>query len=367
MGRSESRKKFIVNSAYVGILLILAYFTLKYLAGMLMPFIIGFLVAAILNTPVRRISKRLKLSKHFVAICAVLVFYTTAVALLVLVLIKLFVAAGELFEYLPSFYNNTVSPLLSDFFDFTEELVAKFDKGAVGGYSTLFSDVELSLGSAISALSVKVLGYISSFASNLPMIVLEVVLAVISTFFFAADYGYITGFLVSLLPSGAKERFCEIKKCLFGVMLKYLRSYSLILLVTFGELTLGLTLARTKNIFFTSLVIALLDILPVIGTGAVLVPWGIFEMLGGDFHSGIILLVLYAVITVVRNIIEPKIVGKEVGLHPTLTLISMFVGARLFGFVGLFGFPVGLSVLKGLDDCGEIDLFGKKSEQARTK
>ncbi len=361
MSKTEARRKFIINSAFSGIVILLVYFVFKYLIGMLMPFIIGFLVAVILNPPVRKVSKRLKLSRHFVAVCAVLVFYATAGALLGFLFVKLFVAAGELFEYLPGFYNNTVAPLLSEFFDFAEELVAKFDKTAVGGYNTLFSDVEISLGSAISALSVKVLGYISSFATNLPMLVLEIVLTVVSTFFFAADYSYITNFLVSLLPVGARERLCEIKKCLFGVMLKYLRSYSLILLITFGELTLGLTLAGAENVFFASFAIALLDILPVLGTGAVLVPWGVVEILGRDFRSGIMLLLVYAVITVVRNIIEPKIVGKEVGLHPTLTLVSIFVGARLFGFVGLFGFPVALSVLKSLDDCGQISLFSKKS------
>ncbi len=363
MSKTEARRKFVINSAFAGIVILLIYFTFKYLVGMLMPFVIGFVVAALLNTPVMKVSKRLKLSKPFVSVSAVLVFYATAGALAGFLFVKLFVAAGELFEYLPGFYNNTVAPLLADFFDFTEEIVAKFDKAAVGGYNTIFSDVEISLGSAISALSVKVLGYISSFATNLPMLVLEVILTVVSTFFFAADYGYITNFLVSLLPVGAREKLCEVKKCLFGVILKYLRSYSLILVITFAELTLGLTLAGAENIFFAAFVIALLDILPVLGTGAVLVPWGVVEILGGDFRSGIMLLFVYAVITVVRNIIEPKIVGKEVGLHPTLTLISMFVGARLFGFVGLFGFPVVLSVLKSLDDCGQISVFPQKSRE----
>ena len=219
MSKTEARRKFVINSAFFGIVILLIYFTFRYLVGMLMPFVIGFLVAALLNTPVRKVSRRLKLSKHFVSVCAVLAFYATAGALAGFLFVKLFVAAGELFEYLPGFYNNTVAPLLAKAFDFTEEIVAKFDKTAVGGYNTIFSDVEISLGSAISALSVKVLGYISSFATNLPMLVLEVILTVVSTFFFAADYGYITNFLVSLLPVGAREKLCEVKKCLFCVIL----------------------------------------------------------------------------------------------------------------------------------------------------
>lgn len=360
MPKTEARRKFVINSAFVGIVILLVYFVFKYLIEMLMPFIIGFLVASLLNSPVRYLSRRLRLKGHFVAVCAVLLFYVTAGAVAGFLLVKLFVAAGQLFEYLPNFYNNTIAPLLSDFFDFTEGLVAKFDKTAAGGYGTIFGDVEISLGSAISALSVRVLGYISTFATNLPILVLEVVLGVVATFFFAVDYGYITNFLISLLPSGARNRLCEVKRCLFAVVVKYLRSYSLILLITFAELLLGLTLAGVENVLFIAIITALLDILPVLGTGAVLVPWGAFELLGGDFKTGILLVLVYVVITVVRNIIEPRIVGREVGLHPTLTLISMFVGARLFGFAGLFGFPVGLSLLKSLDDCGQISLFSKK-------
>ena len=153
------------------------------------------------------------------------------------------------------------------------------------------------------------------------------------------------------------EKLIEAKKCLGGVLFKYFRSYFLIMLITFGELSLGLTIAGIRKPLAAAFIITLLDILPVLGTGIILIPWGIFRLITGDLRTGILLLLVYAIITVIRNIIEPKIVGKEVGLHPTLTLISMFVGTRLFGIAGLFALPVGLSLIKSLNDCGIISIL----------
>lgn len=103
--------------------------------------------------------------------------------------------------------------------------------------------------------------------------------------------------------------------------------------------------------------IAIFDILPVLGTGGIMIPWVILSALGGDLPHAFALLVLYVIITVIRNIIEPRIVGAQIGLHPVLTLMSMFVGNHLFGIVGLFGLPILLSLLRYLNDNGTISLF----------
>jgi predicted PurR-regulated permease PerM len=112
-----------------------------------------------------------------------------------------------------------------------------------------------------------------------------------------------------------------------------------------------------QNVFLLALLIALLDILPIVGTGTVLLPWALISFITGDFASGICLLVIYAVITVIRQFIEPKIVGDQVGLHPVATLIAMIVGTRLFGAIGLFGLPISLAIIKDLNDHGKIHVF----------
>ena len=127
--------------------------------------------------------------------------------------------------------------------------------------------------------------------------------------------------------------------------------------ITFVELSVGLTLIGVNRAILVALLIAIFDILPVLGTGGIMIPWVILSALGGDLPHAFALLVLYVIITVIRNIIEPRIVGAQIGLHPVLTLMSMFVGNHLFGIVGLFGLPILLSLLRYLNDNGTISLF----------
>ena len=91
--------------------------------------------------------------------------------------------------------------------------------------------------------------------------------------------------------------------------------------------------------------IAVMDILPILGTGTVKIPWFVISFLLGDLVMGIKLAAIYVIVTVVRNYVEPKIVGAQLGLHPIITLAAMFIGLRLFGFLAMFGLPVAISFL----------------------
>ncbi len=357
MPYTEKRRRFIINFAYVGVITLIVYLVFKYLLGILMPFIIGFFIASALSALARVISKKFSLSKKFVSVVLVFLFYLTVGTLAVFASIKLFVAIGKIFAHLPELYNSSIAPALSKLFDFIGGVLKKFDNSLSSDYGSLFENVELSLGSAVSTLSISAVSFISGLLANLPMFIIELVLGIVSTFFFAADYANITGFIMSLFPQKSREKICNVKKSLMSILIKYGKSYFLIMMITFGELYLGLTLAGVKNALVPSFLIAVFDILPILGVGLVLVPWGVFSLLAGQVRLGSMILILFVIISIVRNIIEPKIVGREVGLHPVLALISMFVGTRLFGLIGLFGLPTVLSLIKSLEDSGVIRLW----------
>ena len=116
-------------------------------------------------------------------------------------------------------------------------------------------------------------------------------------------------------------------------------------MLTVAELTIGFFLLKIKYAPLLALAIAIVDLLPVLGTGAVLIPWGIIWLLIGKIPLGISILVLYAIITVVRNFAEPKIIGGQIGIHPLFTLIAMFVGIKFFGVLGVFILPISLIVI----------------------
>ena len=117
------------------------------------------------------------------------------------------------------------------------------------------------------------------------------------------------------------------------------------MIITFTELNIGLHLLKIPYATVIAGAIAIFDLLPILGTGGVLIPWTVIAAVIGEYGMALGIGILYIVITMVRNYLEPKLVGKQIGLHPLATLIALFVGSRLFGLAGLFGFPVALSVI----------------------
>lgn len=147
------------------------------------------------------------------------------------------------------------------------------------------------------------------------------------------------------------------KNYMTGTMGKCIISYCLIFGITFAELVAGLFLLGIKNAFAIAFIIAVLDILPVLGTGTVLIPWAVLAFASGRISTGVGVFALYLVITVVRNLIEPKLVGKQMGLSPVIMLPCMLIGLKFFGIIGLFVVPLLVSFLKQLNDRGIIKIF----------
>ena len=136
-----------------------------------------------------------------------------------------------------------------------------------------------------------------------------------------------------------------------------LKGYLTIMFITFIELAIGLTVLRVNNSVLLAVLISLIDILPVLGTGTVLIPWSLISLIMGDTFLGIGLIILYMIILIVRNIIEPKFIGKRIGLKPLVTLISMYLGLQLAGVVGMFIFPLAMAFLKNLHDTGVVKIW----------
>ena len=129
------------------------------------------------------------------------------------------------------------------------------------------------------------------------------------------------------------------------------------MLLTFFELTIGLHILGIENALVIAFLIAIFDVLPVLGTGGIMIPWILICFLNKQMKTCVGLLILYLVITVIRNIIEPKIVGKQIGLHPLLMLLCMYLGAKLFGFLGIFILPILILILQNLNDNGILHLY----------
>ena len=181
-------------------------------------------------------------------------------------------------------------------------------------------------------------------------------------YFFALDYDNIRRAITARMAEQQYQKASAAFHSLRTTIGQYLRAYSLIFLITFAELTVGLLCAGVKNFALIALGIAVFDILPILGSSMIMLPWSIITLLRGNYQQGIILFIVYLVVVIVRQFIEPKIVGERVGLHPLVTLIAMYVGLKLFGGAAMLLLPITCAVLQQLELAGVTHLFPVRRE-----
>lgn len=353
----ENQKKFLIRFGFWAIVLILTFIGLKFALAFLMPFLLAFLIAALLDGPICFLQKKLPVRRLLPAIVLTTLFFLAAGAVCTFLGFRLFLFIKQSFLALPGLYANLLEPTLQSVFSNLEDYLSRLEPSAVSSLEEVTNSLLNSLGSFVSSLSMKAISTISGLAASIPGAFLNLVITIIVTFFLTIDYPVVTGFVLRQLPEKAKHSLGESRNYVFGTLLKCIASYGLILFITFSELAIGLSILRIPNAVLIAVCIAIFDILPVLGTGGIMIPWAIICFLLGNWQLGVGLLLLYLVITVIRNIIEPKIVGHQVGLHPVVTLASMLTGLQLFGVIGLFGFPIALSLLKYLNDREIIHIF----------
>ena len=151
--------------------------------------------------------------------------------------------------------------------------------------------------------------------------------------------------------------FIESKTILIEKALKIVKGYLILMVINFAEISLGLLLFGVKNAVVIAIGIAMLDVLPILGTGTVLIPWSLISLINGNYGLALGLIVLYIITVIVRNLIEPKIIGGQVGLHPLITLVSIFIGLRLFGFFGMICLPLAIIIIFSLYKGGKFDFL----------
>ncbi len=362
----NKRRSFIINFLYILILALIVVAVLRYALPLLSPFVIGFIIAALLHRPTRFLVRKARLPYKAAAILTVVIFFGTVGTLLALLGIQLFSYLGDLVVNIPELYARYLEPLLRAVFDGADRLLARFNLTLDGALEEMETHLFQSMGNIVSGMSSRAVSLLSSVATSLPGLFVRILFMIISTFFIAADYEKLTGFCLNQVSEKTKGLILQIKNYVVGTLLVCIRSYAIIMSITFVELCIGLSIVGIRHFFAVSAIIAVCDILPVLGTGTVLIPWTVISLIQGNYSFALGLILVYVAITVIRNIIEPKIVGGQLGLHPVVTLASMFVGTQLFGILGLFGMPIALSLLTYLNKNGIIHLFKEPvSEEAQ--
>lgn len=360
----EKRKSFVISFIYLTIFVGLYYFLIKYAMGYIFPFVFAAILSIFLQPVVRWFTKKLHLKTHgFISTILVLLLVVSVVGLIAGAGYVLFVELKDFFAYL----SNSISSV-DDIIIMVENtamnFIDKLPKGignAVGGYVTDFFD---NLGNKDSSLDLSALSAPLSGAwsvvKGIPSFVLSLVVTVISCVFMTAEYDKVRDMILEMCSEETGEKLVNAKRTVTKGIGKLIKAYATLMIITFTEVFLGLNLMKLIGIYdggyiaIIAFVTCIVDIIPVLGTGTILIPWAVYNIVTGNFALGIALLLLYAVITVIRQVIEPKLVANQVGLPSIVTIMAMFLGGRVLGALGIFILPLTVIVLKLMYDEGII-------------
>lgn len=351
------RKRFMINFAFFALIFALSIVLVRYALPELFPFVVAFIVTMILRPLVRFFNTKLKINTRIASVVLVILFYGTIGVIVIWMLVEIVAFAADKVKNLPLFFQAQIRPFLVTLFDEIQEMLYNFAPEMALDFDNTANSLISSIGSAVMSVSGKLVGSLTDFAVSVPTFLLNIVIMVVATIFLLVDFESIQAFIKKQLSEKTNTLIHNIGSHLGTVLKKYILSYSLIMLITFAEIWAGLSIIGVNYSALLAALIAIFDILPVVGSGLILVPWAIVSFIIGDIGLGIGLFILWAVLCVVRQIIEPKIVGNSVGMHPFLTLFAMLAGNFIYGGIGILLLPVTLALCQSLNNAGVVQFY----------
>jgi sporulation integral membrane protein YtvI len=336
MGNMQERIKVYAAWVIVGFGgFFIAYLFLKYAAGVLFPFLVGWAAALTVRTPAKKLHLKFKIHEGAARLVLAVVGVVALGALLVFGLKTLLAELSHLAFGIgkePAELLQRVTQMMSrlPFVDVLED-----------GGEKLLSGIENAVSTALPRL-------ISQIATLLPSLFLSIGVGTIAAVYFCLDLERVHGALMRFMPEKWRFHVHSAKQSALRAAFTVLRANFILMLVAFVGMLIGFLVLGLPYPLLLSGVFALFDFLPVIGVGTFLVPWGVWLLLTGSVGQGIGLLIVFGVITVARQLAEPHLIGAGYGMHPLLTLLSMYTGARFFGAVGMILAPMAALLVYGV-------------------
>ncbi len=333
-------------------LILAIWLFLKYAASALVPVALAALVSSLIRPAAKAFGRKNRKSEK---ICGAILVTVTVIAVVYGIVKIGDKLVGEMTDFLSLAVHDleredNVIRRVVDWFSELKGRIPLFSHLEKNGRSELSNGIYNTFIASLRNLASKASDRATSFAAGiitgLPGFAFSVVVGVFATYYMTMDFDGIRENVKKLIPKSAADKFSHIAGDAGKAISGYLKAYLIILLLTFTELLVGFLIIGVKYAFFIAAITALIDILPVLGTGTVLVPWATVLFIQGDTKKGIGLLVLLAVMYVVRQFAEPRLIGRFMGVHPMLTLCAAYVGFCFFGIIGMIITPLTLYVAK---------------------
>lgn len=358
---TNKRFSFLVKLAYYAVILIAVFLFFKYVFIWVAPFLLGLIVTLIVEPATQFLVTKVKLNRRISGFITTICFWLVMGLIISYLLWMLVSEVYSLFKMAPAIATGTREFIKS----FSDKLSIEYDRlppDVKNAVQSSLNNITVSVSNFISGVIDNLFNIVSRFMMSLPKVIFFISTAIISSCFIACDYPRIRKFVNMQIPSKHYATVVHVRNFLSNTIFKLIKAYSVIMLITFCLLFAGFRILGIDYALILAMLIALVDILPVIGCSAITIPWGIILIFMDNFKTGIGLLILTLIILIVRQISEPKIIGHHLGLYPLVSLITMYIGLVSFGFTGMIVLPLAVIFLLNMQELGHIKIWKTTSD-----
>ncbi|HZX46527.1 MAG TPA: sporulation integral membrane protein YtvI [Clostridia bacterium] len=334
---------YFFKTLFVLSIILLLYLFITRFFTYILPFILAWIVALLVNPLVNFLERKTRLPRGLFSICSVLLLYAILSLLVIVGTSRLVMELSNILERLPQ-YAVILREATEDWIAYGQNIYINLSPETTQLVRSSLINLINSLVSAISGA----IGRSMSLLIIFPKTLLFIIVTMISSYMMSKDMYQIRNVFASQVPEDLTKRIKSVYADLLTALGGFIRAQLTIMGITFLITITGLYLIGVPYALTMAIIIGVVDALPIFGTGAVIIPWVVINIIMKNYSLAAALLVLYGVIVVTRQIIEPKIMGRNIGLHPLATLVSLYIGTRIFGIIGILIGPLTLIVIKAL-------------------
>lgn len=354
MKQSEKYLKILVNLLVAVLTIVFLCVIFPKLITFFMPFVIGWIISMIANPLVRFLEKRLKIVRKHGSMMIIIAVLALVILLGYLGINRIVIETGNLVENLPEIYQNWQE----DFEEIGQNLEIVYNrlpKDTQEGIQKITANLSGYLSGLVQTIGEPTVAAAGNFAKNVPGTLIAIIMCILSAYFFTAERHEILERMKKHVSGGIWDRVSAVITDLKRAVGGYFKAQFKIMGVVYVILVIGLFIMKINYSLLVAFGIAFLDMLPFFGTGTVLIPWAVIKLLSADYTIAGGLVILYVVTQVVRQVIQPKIVGDSIGMNPLTTLFFMYIGYKISSVIGMIiAVPVGM-ILINLYKAGIFD------------
>ncbi len=332
----DKNRKNIVYLLLLAAIIFFIYIFVNYLFTYIAPFFIGWLLSLIYNPFVSLLNRKLKIPRSIGTLAAIALIIAFFSSVVVGIFSQLSKEIALFYSQLPD-YLNSIHEAVEDFNVYMKEYL----KVLPDGLESFFETSDTNLWNIIQSFVLNNTGSNSiGFVKSIPNGFMVTLISLLSSYFFCKDKREISEFVKNHLPSPVTRGYIALRGSMGGALVGYMKSQLILMVFTFIICIIGLMLFRSPYALLLSVITSIIDALPFFGSGFILWPGAIIQLFMGNTGLAVGYIIIYLIVTLMRQVMQPKILGNQIGLHPLFTLISMYVGLKIMGVLGMIVGPI---------------------------